>query len=93
MRNKPTIRIAAVRSKSMLVTLFGLMALALSAAIWGITNLGASAPGTAATPSPETIAEIKDILFQDEAVKGILASRNEGRDYWIRIDTIFETPM
>lgn len=74
------------------MALFGLVALAASVAVWGITNLGASDPGTSAVPteSPEKIAEIRDILFADEAVKGILAGRHEGRDYWIRTYTIFE---
>jgi hypothetical protein len=80
------------RSRGVLLGVIGLLALAVSAAVWGITNLGASDPRTTynPTPSPEKVAEIRDILFADEAVKGILAGRNEGRDYWMRIDTIFE---
>lgn len=81
-----------IRSKGLLVGVIGLLALAVSAAAWGITNLGASAPRTTynPTPSPEKIAQIREILFENEAVKGILAGRHEGRDYWMRIDTIFE---
>lgn len=81
-----------IRSKGVLLGVIGLLALAVSAAAWGITNLGASDthPGTVPTPSPEKIAQIRQILFQDEAVKGILAGRHEGRDYWMRIDPMYE---
>ena len=83
-------RILTGRSRSALVALCGLLALAVSATVWGITNLGASSPSGIPTPSPDKIAQIRDILFQDEAVKGILAGRNEGRDYWIRVDMMYE---
>jgi hypothetical protein len=87
-----------IRSKGVLLGIIGLLALAVSAAVWGISNLPASTPptvpGSSFTPypteSPEKVAQIRDILFANEAVKGILAGRNEGRDYWMRIDMIFE---
>lgn len=81
-----------IRSKGVLVGIVGLLALAVSAAAWGITNLGASDSRTTynPTPSPEKIAQIREILFENEAVKGILAGRHEGRDYWMRIDPMYE---
>jgi len=81
-----------IRSKGVLVGVIGLLALAVSAAAWGITNLGASTPRITynPTPSPEKIAQIREILFENEAVKGILAGRHEGRDYWMRIDPMYE---
>jgi hypothetical protein len=33
---------------------------------------------------------VKQLLSQDDVVKAILAGREEGRDYWIRIDYVYE---
>lgn len=81
-----------IRSKGVLIGAIGLLALAVSGAVWGINNLGASDPDVTAIPteSPEKIAQVREILFRDEAVKGILAGRHEGRDYWMRIDMMYE---
>lgn len=43
------------------------------------------------TTSPSaTDARVKEILFEDGAIKAMLAGREEGRDYWIRISYVYE---
>ncbi|MGB6837254.1 MAG: hypothetical protein WBF66_06080 [Dehalococcoidia bacterium] len=39
---------------------------------------------------PATDARVKEILFEDGAIKAMLAGREEGRDYWIRISYVYE---
>lgn len=42
------------------------------------------------TPSPERDVKVKEILSGTEAIKAMLAGREEGRDYWIRISYVYE---
>ena len=43
------------------------------------------------TTSPSaTDARVKEILFENEVIKAMVAGREEGRDYWIRISYVYE---
>jgi hypothetical protein len=42
------------------------------------------------TPSPEQDAAVREILFENEVIKAMVAGREEGRDYWIRISYVYE---
>ena len=74
--------------------LLGIAAVAAAAATVGCLADEAS-NGTVETIEPTTSpsatdARVKEILFEDGAIKAMLAGREEGRDYWIRISYVYE---
>jgi hypothetical protein len=42
------------------------------------------------TPSPEQVARMGQILYGNETIKAMLAGREDGRDYWIRVSYVYE---
>lgn len=76
---------------SLAILILGIFWIGVGAPVWGGINLleeSEPTPSTTAAPteSPEKDAQVREILFQNDAVKGILAGREEARDYWLRID-------
>ena len=76
------------------VTLVGIAAVAAAVATAGCFG-GEGSDGTVETIEPTTSpsatdARVKEILFEDGAIKAMVAGREEGRDYWIRISYVYE---
>ena len=74
--------------------ILGIAAVAAAAATVGCLANGASdstvEPIEPTTFPPATDARVKEILFEDGAIKAMVAGREEGRDYWIRISYVYE---
>jgi len=77
-----------------IVTLVGIAAVAAAAATVGCFADEASNSSVETieptTFPPATDARVKEILFEDGAIKAMLAGREEGRNYWIRISYVYE---
>jgi len=76
------------------VTLVGIAAVAAAVATAGCFG-GEGSDGTVETIEPTTSpsatdARVKEILFENEVIKAMVAGREEGRDYWIRISYVYE---
>jgi len=74
----------------------GLFWVSVGAWLWGGQSLLESSkpapePSPTATPdSTEKDAQVREIVFGHEAMKAMLAGREEGRDYWIIISYVYE---
>ena len=79
---------------SLAILILGVFWIGVGAPVWGGVKLleeSEPAPRTAASPteSPEKDAQVREILSQNDAIKGILAGREQGRDYWTKIDYVY----
>ena len=80
---------------SLAILVGGFTWIVMGAPVWsGVSLLEESEPAPLTTPSPTESPEkdlaVKQLLSQNDAVEAILAGREEGRDYWIRIDYVYE---
>jgi hypothetical protein len=86
---------------SLAILIVGLFWVSVGAPVWGGQSLlEPSRPTPQATPdpydptlfpySPERDARVTEILSKTEAVNGMLAGRELGRDYWIRVSYVYD---
>lgn len=83
---------------SLTILILGLFWVGVGAPVWGGQSLlEPTEPSPVVTPVPpdpaelaEKDAKVKEIVSDNEAIKAMLAGREEGRDYWIRISYVYE---